>query len=105
LKIELDKQDCASIAQEVLEILKPLLLSRLTKNQGEDKIFDVKELAEYLKVSGPWIYEKTSRQDIPHIKVKGLLRFRKAEIDKWLGDYAISPINQCLQHMPMKNKR
>jgi excisionase family DNA binding protein len=80
-----------AIAQRVVELLKPILAHR--KTETEDTIFDVQGLAEYLKVSKKWIYERTQLKEIPHIKVDGLLRFRKRDIDKWLNSFNVPSVN------------
>lgn len=72
------------IAEIVVRKLKPLLDNN---HPDDDLIFDVKGLCEYLKVSEKWIYERTHLNEIPYIKIKGLLRFRKKDIDRWLNSY------------------
>jgi excisionase family DNA binding protein len=79
------------IANKVIERLKPLIAGN--GKQEDDVIFDVRGLAEYLKVSTKWIYERTQFKEIPHQKVKGLLRFRKKDIDRWLNSHSVPAIN------------
>lgn len=86
MKTEFEAEDIEGIAQRVAEFLKPAL-SRYGKRDEDDMIFDVQGLAEYLKVSHKWIYERSQFKEIPHLKVKGLLRFRKRDIDKWLDSH------------------
>lgn len=91
MRIEFEPQDIDFIAQRVVDLLKPVLAAK--KKKADDMIFDVKGLAEYLKVSSHWIYERTHLKQIPHIKVGGFLRFSKRDIDKWLNTFAIkSPL-------------
>lgn len=91
MKTELEERDIEALAQRVLELLKPLLASN-GKNE-DDVIFDVRGLAEYLKVSTKWIYERTQFKEIPYQKIKGLLRFRKKDIDRWLSSHNVPAIN------------
>jgi excisionase family DNA binding protein len=91
MKIEFEPQDIEAIAQRVIELLKPILANR--KDEAEDVIFDVQGLAEYLKVSTKWVYDRTHLKEIPHIKVNGLLRFRKKDIDKWLDSFNVPSVN------------
>ncbi len=84
MKTELENQDIEAIAQRVLELMKPLIAT--SSKKADDIIFDVQGLCEYLKVSTKWIYERTQLKEMPYLKVKGLLRFRKVDIDKWLND-------------------
>jgi excisionase family DNA binding protein len=91
LKIELETGDFQAIAERVVELLRPLMSSN--GNESQDIIFDVPGLAEYLTVSQKWIYERTQFKEIPFKKIKGLLRFRKRDIDKWLDSHNIPAVN------------
>lgn len=91
MKTELEPQDIEAIAQRLLELLKPMLSEN---GKGEDDvILDVQSLAEYLRVTPKWIYERTHLKEIPHIKIGGQLRFRKRDIDKWLNSYNVPDIS------------
>lgn len=79
------------IAKEVIELLKPMLSGN--GKPENDVILDVPGLAEYLKVSHKWIYERVQFKEIPYQKIKGLLRFRKKDIDRWLNSYNVPAIN------------
>lgn len=92
MKTELEHIDIEAIALRVLELLKPLL-SGSGRHEPEDVIFDVKGLADYLKVSSQWLYERTHLKEIPHIKIGGQLRFKKRDIDKWLASFNVPSVN------------
>jgi hypothetical protein len=49
MKLNLEQEDLKLIAKDVTEALKPLL-KKNNKSSGGDLVFDVKELAGYLKV-------------------------------------------------------
>lgn len=89
MRTEIDPQDIEAIASRVVEILRPLLSTEKT----EDVIYDVKGLCSYLNVSEKWVYERTHYKEIPHLKVNGLLRFRKRDIDKWLNSHNVPTVN------------
>jgi excisionase family DNA binding protein len=85
MKIELEKADIQSIAEQVVKMLEPLLASDC--NDGKmDEILNVEELANYLKVKPPWVYRKIYTGEIPHYKVGKYPRFRKSKIDEWLDE-------------------
>lgn len=86
MKITLDPEDIEAIADKVLEKIKPLLTGQ---DKEEDTLFDVKGLCSYLHVSEKWVYERTHLKEIPHLKINGLLRFRKSAIDRWLNSYNV----------------
>lgn len=101
MKTSLEHEDIQAITSAVFEMLKPII-SCNGKREAEDKIFDVEGLAGYLKVSHKWIYERTQFKEIPYLKVKGLLRFRKKDIDKWLDSHktpAIKTPERILSHV------
>lgn len=91
MKAELEQTDIDAIALRVVEVLKPILSD--TGRHEEDVIFNVESLADYLKVSRQWLYERTHLKEIPHIKIDGQLRFRKSAIDKWLNSFNIPSVN------------
>lgn len=74
------------IAEEVISRLKPFIISRGT----EEKVFGVKELAEYIGQKPSWIYAHIN--EILHTKKGRLLMFKKSAIDRWLDpDYCSVP--------------
>ena len=79
------------IADKVFDKLKPLISGN--GKHEDDVIFDVVGLSQYLRVSTKWIYERTQFKEIPFKKIKGLLRFRKKDIDRWIDSYNVPAIN------------
>ncbi|MHA2131578.1 MAG: helix-turn-helix domain-containing protein [Promethearchaeota archaeon] len=89
MKAELEDLDIEIIAQRIVELLKPHLNTNCIT---DDVTFDVQGLSEYLKASKKWIYERTHLKEIPHVKINGLLRFRKRHIERWLNQYNVPAI-------------
>ena len=87
MKIEIEEDDIEAIANEVAETLKPLIAKN--GESEEDEFLDVKGLAQYLKVSKQWIYERTHLNKIPHLKIDGQLRFKRKDIDKWVNTHNV----------------
>ena len=54
------------IVSAVVKELKPMLSY---DKQGEESLFTVEGLAEYLNVKKQWVYEKVHSNEIPHYKV------------------------------------
>ena len=50
----------------------------------DDKLMTLKEVADYLRISVWTLYRWQSKKQVPVIKMGGLNRFRKSEIDQWL---------------------
>jgi excisionase family DNA binding protein len=53
-------------------VLRPLDRARLLRADG---LWDVGDVAEYLKVSRSWVYHRAETRQLPHVRVGGLLRF------------------------------
>jgi len=49
-----------------------------------EKLLTPENVCEILGIEKSTLYSWTRRELIPHVKVNGLLRFREAEIAKWL---------------------
>lgn len=61
--------------------------------QGAGGLWEIEEVAAYLRIPTSSVYKMTgprSRRPIPHIKLGGRLRFRKADIDRWLDLLTVS---------------
>lgn len=89
MTLELEEKDFDVIAAKIAERLK-LRDSR----KADDTIFDVQGLTKYLHVSTKWIYERTHLKEIPYIKIKGRLMFRKRDIDRWLDTHVVPTVNK-----------
>ncbi len=92
MKTLLEKEDISAIAAEVAELLKPLLKGASLFNAGDDVIFDVQGLANYLKVEPSWVYKQVSHKAIPYFKNGKYTRFKKSIIDKWIEKQTVKPI-------------
>ena len=100
--IELENKDIERIVSRVLEALKPVLQDRDRKSDQGEIIFDVEGLANYLKVSKAWVYEKTHLKEIPFYKVGKFPRFIKKHIDRWLQENLHLPLSPLPNSGKMK---
>jgi len=92
-ELQFDIQELvALIAQAVVKEIKPLLGMA---TDGEESLFTVKTLAEYLQVSQQWVYKRIQRHEIPYIKMGKFPRFKKSDIHRWLDTLKI-PASQPL---------
>ena len=57
-------------------------------SKGAD-LLTLQEVCGLLKVSKAYIYSLTHLKKIPHIKMSGLLRFRRSDIDDWLAEQEV----------------
>lgn len=61
--------------------------------RGEEALWSIEDVATYLGVPVGSVYKmtaETARLRIPHLKIGGRLRFRKADIDRWLDLLLVS---------------
>jgi excisionase family DNA binding protein len=58
----------------------------------EARLWGIEEVASYLGIPQSSIYKMTSRGVIPHVKLGGRVRFRQADIDRWLDVLMVSPL-------------
>ncbi len=49
-----------------------------------EKLLSIKDVSELLNVKESWIRCQVFYKNIPHLKIGGLLRFKKSELDKWI---------------------
>jgi excisionase family DNA binding protein len=91
MKIEIESRDIEAIALRVTELVRPLF-SNGGRNEEKDHVFDVKGLAEYLRVKESWVYQQIHAHSIPYFKVGKYPRFKKREIDRWMESKAVRPI-------------
>jgi excisionase family DNA binding protein len=87
VEVDFDMEELVTlIAQAVVKEIKPLL-GKAT--DGDESLFTVKTLAEYLRVSQQWVSERIQRHEIPYIKIGKFPRFKKSDIHRWLDTLKI----------------
>ena len=55
----------------------------MNANPTRPPIWDVKNVADFLKVSTSWVYKQASAGALPIRRIGGLLRFLPDEIDRY----------------------
>ena len=91
IEIDLPPEIIDLIADRVIEKIKPLLSVKENREKEQDEIFNIRSLSYYLKVSNKWINELIRANEIPYTKIKGQIRFKKSEIDKWYRKHSVMP--------------
>ena len=86
MKTVLEPEDIYSIAEKIVELLKPQL--SLTGTDVKD-ILDKRELAEYLSVDVSWVDKNIYA--LPHFKVGKYVRFKRAQVEKWIEGITKTP--------------
>jgi len=54
-----------------------------TTEQLRNPLWDAREAANFLKVSRSWIYTRVERDEMPYIRVGGLIRFVPSQLRDW----------------------
>ena len=57
------------------------------------ELLTLEEIAALLKVSKSWIYERTRKGTIPHLKLGKYLRFPLADLLVWIAAHGRSTVN------------
>ena len=59
-----------------------------------EDILTIRDVAEYLKVTGKTVYGLAQKRKIPGFKVGGQWRFRRADLDAWIEDQQKTPAQE-----------
>lgn len=97
MKTILETEDIETIVNGVVEKLKNWSIYK----KEEEKIFNKKELAEYLHLPTSWIDKNLNK--LPRLKLGKYVRFRKSDIDEFLDQEKLrtrSPRRLMLLMMP-----
>ena len=86
MKTTLEQEDIQAIAEKVVDMILPLLLSQ---SKPFDSIMDKKGLSEYLQVDVSWIDKNL--YILPHFKAGKYVRFKQSHIDKWIQGIEKTP--------------
>lgn len=63
--------------------------------EAPQRLWDIGEVAAYLGIPAASVYKMTgSAGTIPHVKIGGRLRFRKADIDRWIDLLSVSNLDR-----------
>ena len=58
---------------------------------GND-LLTIGQLADLLGVKVSWLYAQTSAKKIPFLKLGGRLRFRRADVERWIEGQVVHPM-------------
>jgi hypothetical protein len=81
MRTTLEPEDIESIAQRVVEVLKPLLVGN-GRSESEDRLLTVKALSEFTGLSRQWIYN--NRQKLEPVYLNGKPLFWQSRIKAML---------------------
>jgi excisionase family DNA binding protein len=71
---------------------------------ADDPIWDVHDVARYLKIRPATVYHKTWAPELPRIKIGNRLRFRKSAVDQMIAQRERVPEKVVFQ-TPFQNAR
>ena len=58
-----------------------------------DKLLTARQVSELLEVKVDTVYDWVHRGLIPHVKLNRLLRFKKADLFRWVEGHTLQPKN------------
>ena len=53
--------------------------------ESNGRLLSVREVAEWLSMSTPWVYKAVERGDLPFCRIGNAVRFDKAAIEEYLA--------------------
>lgn len=57
--------------------------------EREEGLLAFSEACEYLRMTESALYTAVNRREIPHYKIRGRLKFAKAELASWVEQFAV----------------
>jgi len=95
-EILLAPETVIALAQEIARLIIGFLQRLLQEAQAtqERALLTPEEVAQYFQVNRQWVYERTSKNEIPHMKIGKYLRFEQQTIKRWAGGMAVPEANQ-----------
>ena len=101
-EIVLSPETVMAVAQELARLIIGFLQRLLQEAQAAQNraLLTPEEVAQYFQVNRQWVYERTSKNEIPHIKVGKYLRFQREEINRWTGGMAFPEASQTRGIIP-----
>ena len=101
-EIVLAPETVMALAQEIARLIIGFLQKLLQEAQAAQKraLLTPEEVAQYFQVNRQWVYERTSKNEIPHRKVGKYLRFDWPEIERWGGEMAVPEASQPCVMIP-----
>lgn len=54
-----------------------------------ERLWDVKDVSEYLKVPVATLRQWCSKKSLPYVKIGGHVRFRKEDVEKWVAQKVV----------------
>ncbi len=100
IEFEIPEGVVQAIAAAVVDRLRPAILGLKAPPAQSDDLMGLNQLAAYLGTSKDWIYQRTSKNEIPHVKIGRLLKFRKADVDRWLSTRSVPDIASVSAPLP-----
>ena len=101
-EIVLAPETVMALAQEIARLIIGFLQKLLQEAQAAQNrsLMTPEEVAQYFRVNRQWVYERTSKNEIPHMKVGKYLRFEQQEIKRWAGGMAVPEASQSRGIIP-----
>ena len=104
--VVIGKAELKDLIQETLqEILKEI---KEFPSKSLSDILDIQQAAEFLKKKITTLYEMTSKKTIPHFKKGNKLYFKREELEQWLSEGKVKPVQHVQQDAitySMNNKK
>ena len=86
--------------EEVKELIRELIIETQKLEYLQKEILTFKEAAKFLSLSESALYKLTSKKEIPHYIPGGKkIYFKKTELDRWILESRVTPVNEISMEM------
>ena len=86
IQTQINKDDLVNEVKELLDVLKKEIKYYVLNNRKNERLYNRKELAEYLKVSPSTIINWSSRGIITPIFIQNKVYYKASEIDEIINN-------------------
>ena len=91
-----DKEDSIRLGHRQIRQRSAGRRGRIQRRSGpptENEFFNISKLSLYLNIKESTLYTKVQIGELPHYRIGRLIRFKKADIDRWLEEQRIDPVD------------
>ncbi len=93
---EEDRTDSTPLGNEEIAEKFARRRERIQRGPGlptENEFFNITSLSLYLNIKASTLYTKVQIGELPHYRIGRLIRFKKADIDRWLEEKRKDPVD------------
>lgn len=79
---------------EQVDLLRTSVEALNTTKPAEHEYMNVEQALEFLQIAKSTLYNKVHKKEIPHVKFKGSLRFKKAKLRQYMEGQSVGTMEE-----------